>query len=231
MAQKRKPGVKGLPVSLTVFLCLCACAVSVLLLPDIVRAEQDVDVTSVLERLERNVTGLGSLKADFIQEKTLASFKNKIVLKGRVFMQKPQRLAWHVDEPLRYSVLITDRLVRQWDDMTGEVQEIGLSSNPVLKTVLQQMTLWFQGRFVTLCKDYDVNLIGQNPLVLGFSPKADSAMGEVIKNISIGFRDDERYLSWIKIIDATGDSTSIKFQNTVLNPTLDESAFEVKGRA
>jgi len=68
----------------------------------------------MLRRLGENVSAFKSLKTNFVQEKDLAIFQNRIIMKGRIYLQKPNRMAWHVDEPVKYSVVITDKSIRQW---------------------------------------------------------------------------------------------------------------------
>jgi outer membrane lipoprotein-sorting protein len=192
--------------------------------------ERHDEVLRLLEQIEEKTSGIRTLKTEFVQEKNLAAFTHGIVLRGRVFMRKPGRLAWHVDEPLRYSVLITEKAVSQWDEDTDRVDEIPLADNPVLNTALRQMTVWFSGRYSVLLEDYEVNVSRESPLVLEFLPREDTVIGKAIRSISIGLGEDRRYLKWIKILEAGGDSTTITFHNTVLNAPLKDGDFEVKGR-
>jgi outer membrane lipoprotein-sorting protein len=104
-------------------------------------ADESPDVTDMLRRLGENVSTFKNLKTEFIQEKNLAIFRNKIILKGRIFLQKPDKIAWHVDEPVKYSVVITDKSIRQWDEDTNRVQETALSGNPVFQNMLNQLTV------------------------------------------------------------------------------------------
>jgi len=183
-----------------------------------------------LRRLGEKISAFKSLKTDFIQEKELAIFKNKIILKGRIYLQKPDRLAWHVDKPVKYSVVITDKSIRQWDEDTNQVQEIVLAKNPVLKNVLGQMTVWFSGNYSSLLEDNNVQVLQKSPLIIEFTPKETNISKKVIKNITITFREDEKYLKQIRIQENSRDVTTIIFLNTVLNAPVDSSSFEVKGR-
>ena len=185
------------------------------------------DVSGLLLKLQKNVSGLQSLKTDFVQEKNLSAFKKKIFLRGRIYLMKPQKLAWHVDEPLKYSVIITDEGIQQWDQYTREVQKISFSQNPVLGMVKDQLTAWFNGNFVSLQDNYDIHIVGKSPWVLEFTPKSNFMAGKVVKCISVGFQQDEMYLAWIKIQEINGDNTTITLKNTVLNPALDPHFFEV----
>lgn len=187
------------------------------------------DISGLLRRLGEKISAFKSLKTDFIQEKELAIFKNKIILKGRIYLQKPDRLAWHVDKPVKYSVVITDKSIRQWDEDTNQVQEIVLAKNPVLKNVLNQLTVWFSGNYSPLLEDNNVQVLQKSPLILEFTPKETNIVKKVIKNITITFREDEKYLKQIKIQENSRDVTTIIFLNTELNAPVDSASFEVKG--
>ncbi len=187
------------------------------------------DLKPFLNDLGKKVSAFKTLKTDFTQEKEMAMFKEKLVLKGRIFLQKPNRIAWHVDKPIRYSVLITDKLIRQWDEDTDQVQEISLAKNPIFQNVLDQLTVWFSGEYGSLLETNEVRILKQDPLTLECTPREKNISRKVIKNITITFRQDQTYLQQIRILEVTGDITTLNFLNTLLNAPLDSSSFEVKG--
>jgi len=210
--------------------CLFTCFLFLFASSTLTAGDEAADITEMLRRLGENVSAFKSLKTNFVQEKDLAIFQNKIVMKGRIYLQKPNRMAWHVDEPVKYSVVITDKSIRQWDEDTNRVQEIGLSGNPVFQNVLNQLTVWFSGDYFSLLKDYNVRILKKSPLSFEFTPKENNVAGKIIKNITIGLREDERYLQQIKILEISGDSTIIIFKDTVFDPPFDSLDFEVKRR-
>lgn len=185
----------------------------------------------VLKRLEKNVSSIKTLSATFVQKKRMAAFSHEIVMSGKVYIRKPSVLAWHVKTPIKYSVLITEKLIRQWDEETDQVNEISLSGNPMLGAVLEQMTVWFSGRYTSLSKDYEVRIVSKKgqPVVLKFAPMEHNMAQKAIKSVSVGLARDERYLSWIRIVEAGGDTTTIEFSDTVFDALLDDNNFEVKG--
>jgi outer membrane lipoprotein-sorting protein len=187
------------------------------------------DLSAFLNTLGKKASDFKTLKTDFIQEKEMALFKDKLVLKGRIYLEKPNKVAWHVDSPLRYSVLITDTVVRQWDEDTNQVQEISLTRNPIFQNVLNQLTVWFSGDYSSLIEINDVRIVTQEPLAIEFTPREKNIAKKVIKSITITFRDDQKYLRQIRIQELSGDVTTITFLNTLLNVPLDRASFEVKG--
>jgi len=199
----------------------------------VVESKSDVIARSagtkeLLSTIGKKVSNFKSLKTDFVQEKDLAMFKKKIVLRGRIYMEKPNRLAWHVDKPMKYSVVITDKSIRQWDEDTNKVQEFSLEKNPIFKNVVNQLSVWFSGEYSALMDDNNVTVIQQHPLIIEFVPNEKNIAKKMIRSITITFREDEKYLKKIRIQEMSGDTTTIEFSNTLLDVPLERSFFEVK---
>jgi len=186
-------------------------------------------MATFLNDLGRKVADFKTLRTDFVQEKEMALFRDKLVLKGRIILEKPNKVVWHVDSPVRSSVLITDKVIRQWDEDTNRVQEISLSRNPVFQNVLNQLTVWFSGDYSSLIGVNTIRIVKQEPLAIEFLPNEKNIAYKVIKKIVITFRDDRKYLQQIRIEERSGDVTAIHFRNTQLNVPLDAGSFEVKG--
>jgi outer membrane lipoprotein-sorting protein len=191
--------------------------------------KQPADMAGFLAALGKKVSNFTTLKTEFVQEKEMAMFKEKLVMKGRIYLQKPSRVAWHVDSPVRYSVLITDKVIRQWDEDTNKVQEVSLAKNPIFQNVLNQLTVWFSGDYSSLLAVNDIRQTQAEPLVLEFKPLEKNVSRKVIKSITITFREDQKYLKQIRIREVNGDVTTITFVNTLLDAPLDSTSFEVKG--
>jgi outer membrane lipoprotein-sorting protein len=193
-------------------------------------AQESPDLSAFLNSLGKQVSGFKTLSTDFTQEKQMAMFKDKLVLKGRIYIQKkPSQLAWHVDSPLRYSVLITDKVIRQWDEDTNQVQEISLAKNPIFQNVLNQLTVWFSGEYGSLLAVNSARLLKSTPLIIEFTPRETNMAKKAIKSITITFREDRKYLQEFRIQELNGDITTIHFINTRLDVPLDAQRFEVKG--
>lgn len=192
--------------------------------------EQPADLSAFMQSIGKKASNFKTLKTEFTQEKKMVMFKEKLIMKGRIFLEKPNKIAWHVDSPLRYSVLITDKLIRQWDEDTNKVQEVSLAKNPIFQNVLSQLTVWFSGEYGSLLDTNDVRVVKRDPLVIEFIPRDNNISKKVIKSITITFREDQNYLQQLRIQEMSGDVTTINFRNTILNAPLNSNSFEVKGR-
>ena len=190
-------------------------------------AKNKIGLDKVLSRLEKKMSGIKTLKTGFIQEKELAVFNNKIVLKGTVYIEKPYRLAWLVDKPLKYSMVMSEDTISQWDEDTNKVQKISLSKNPAFEAVIGQMREWFSGTYTQLMKEYNVLLLSDKPVSLKFVPKPASFAANVIKSVTVDFRKDEQYINKIFIEEKSGDTTSLLFVDTHLNIPIDPAVWRL----
>ena len=191
---------------------------------------ETADVKKTLLELETKMSGIGSVKTRFIQEKELVMFKHKIILEGMLFLKKPDRLAWHVQKPMRYSTIIDGDMIRQWDEETDQVHRISLIKNPVFEAVIAQMKMWFLGAYVDLESDYKVTIRRRNPFILEFIPRDTTVASSIINQIVVTFREDERYISGIRIEEKNGDSTQFTFIDTRLNSPVDPVAWKARFR-
>jgi len=185
------------------------------------------DLNAVLSRLEKKMSGIKTLKTGFVQEKELAVFKQKVVLKGTIFIEKPARLAWHVNKPMKYIMVISQDMISQWDEDTNKVQKISLSKNPAFEAAIGQMQEWFSGAYAPLLKEYEILLLKENPASLKFTPRAATFAGNVIKCVTVDFRKDEQYINRIFIEEKSGDTTNLIFVDTHLNIPLEDSVWKV----
>ena len=188
------------------------------------------DIGGVLGRIEEKMLRIRTLKTRFIQEKYLAIFSQKVVLKGTVFVKKPSLFAWHVKEPVRYSLVIKDDVVRQWDEDTNRIQRVPLGKIPTFQTVIEQMTKWFYGTYTSISEEYDVTILKQHPVSLKFTPLESTVASKFINSVTIIFREDECYIKQIYLQEKSGDSMLLTFVEPLLNVPIDEVAWEVKPR-
>ena len=185
---------------------------------------------ALLARIERAFSEVKTIQSRFVQEKELAVFQDKVILKGRMVMENPGRLAWRVEEPVRYAFLLSEKTLQQWDEETGKVQKMSLSSNPAFEIVDSQLRGWFSGRYRELSKDYEVAVQGEAPCRLAFVPRPSSVIAKAVRSVTVELREDLRYLRSIEIMDLNGDRTRYSFEETRLNEPIEPKDWEIVPR-
>ncbi|NCC49815.1 MAG: outer membrane lipoprotein carrier protein LolA [Spartobacteria bacterium] len=182
---------------------------------------------AVLNRLENQFGGINTIKTRFTQEKELAVFNKPMVLNGWIALDNNGHFAWHVQHPLRYSLVVADGVISQWDEDSDLVQNVRLSKNPVLNAVFEQLTLWFSGRYHSFTGKYNLVVQQETPPALAFTPKPDTMEHKVISRVVIRFAADEQYINQIIVDEASGDKTTLTFHETLINPPLSQSTWSI----
>jgi outer membrane lipoprotein-sorting protein len=137
-------------------------------------------------------------------------------------------LSWRVFTPMRYSLVINQDNITQWDQETNQVQSVSLAKNPSFQAAIDQMQSWFSGTYKKMQGDYQINLVAQSPLALEFIPKEQSMAANFIRRVTVTFQSDRQYLKKIEILEKSGDSTLLEFINPRLNQKIPPAAWEVK---
>jgi outer membrane lipoprotein-sorting protein len=177
----------------------------------------------MLRRIQAHLGKVRTVEADFVQEKNLAMLSHTLVIRGHFALQKPDRLIWITRQPVRYAIRIEGEEVQQWDEDTNRVEIAHLGGDPTFKAVSEQIQAWFLGNYEALAKSYDVDVLSENPLELGFTPSGDSMVAKMLKHVEITFSKDEQYIGRIAVDEVDGDTTTLQFINPRVNePVSDE---------
>lgn len=184
----------------------------------------------LIQALEKKFATIETVQTAFTQKKKLSIFDRTVRLEGRLALDATGRLAWRVDTPVRYVLVLKDDAAFQWDEEVRRVQRLPFSGNPVFETAIAQIRLWFSGRFADLQADYGLKVAGETPPRLIFTPRPERMVAQAIRQVTVEIREDLRYVERIVIDDVSGDQTAIFFHDTLLNEPLGEDCWEVAPR-
>lgn len=182
-----------------------------------------VNASSALERIETKMESVRTLTADFVQTKHLAMFESPVEIRGTIHMEKPDRLAWQVESPIAYSLIMDGKSIIKKDGETGETSRISIKGNPVMDTAVRQIKLWFSGEYASLEQSYSMDVRSENPIIVVFEPGEDNPAGRMLDEIMVRFREDEKYISVIRLLETNGDKTEIRFSDIRINRKIPEA--------
>lgn len=196
-------------------------------LPSVPRVAATRPTPELLQRIRARMGKVTTVEADFVQHKNLAMLSHTLVIRGHFALQKPDRLIWITREPVHYAIRIEGEEVRQWDEDTKRVEVIHLGGDPSFKAVSEQIKAWFLGDYDALAKGYDMDVLSENPLELGFTPSGDSMVAKVLKRVNITFSKDEQYIDRIAVDEVDGDTTTLEFINPRVNEPVDDEVWRM----
>ena len=144
---------------LTALLSVCASfafagEVSAQTEPKPMEAEVKADIPDTAELLA-NIANFKTLRTKFVQTKHLKAFKKPMVLNGELCLDRPgKRFAWHVEKPLKYSCVIANGKLTQWDADSDKTVSVPFSKYPMLEMLSDAMTAFASGDVKALEKDF-----------------------------------------------------------------------------
>ena len=184
------------------------------------------DVDSVLNEIEQNMKNVNTVQAEFIQTKKMAMFDMPVTITGKLYIENPDKFSWMVIEPIEYTLIITDDIVKKWDPSSG-VNKMSLKKNPMFKAMIEQITFWFSGSYASCKKDYHIKLINNESIVLKFIPKEHNQASQMLSNITLFFQKNKQYISKIQLLEKNNDLTEILFTDTKINSEIEKSVWEM----
>lgn len=184
------------------------------------------EVDAVLLDVEKNMSNVNSVHASFVQKKQMAMFDMPVIIKGQFYIQNPDKFAWIVNEPIEYTLILTEDKIIKWDESNG-TQELSLKENPMFKAMIDQITFWFSGAYASCEKDYDIRLISKEPSILEFTPKNHNPASKMLSNVTLVFQEDKKYISKIKLLEKNSDITELFFNDVQINLKIDKSVWEM----
>ena len=191
-------------------------------------SKESSNLANVLEKIETKMKSIKTLECNFVQEKKLNIMNKPIIIKGKIYIQSPNFFAWHSTQPVRYSLIIKEHILKQWNGDNNQINIINLKDKPMFQVIISQMKSWFSGSYTKQTDDYNIKIVHQNPLMLKFSPKLSSSTSEFVKAVEVSFKNDLSYIANIKILEKNNDSMSMRFSDVILNHTIPSSTWSIK---
>jgi len=174
------------------------------------------DADDLAKRMNQRLALHPVLRAEFVQEKTMAAFKKPLVTRGHLVFAQSQGIIWDIEAPLRLTyVLGEDRIVEIGAD--GRSQAKTALDVPGLAQVGKVFRALLGAQAGTLAEIFTIVPEGTTEawrLVL--TPKA-GPLGQYLRQIQLA---GGRHVERIRIDEASGDATTIGFRNTTEDDVL-----------
>lgn len=181
------------------------------------------DAAAVLKALETAGRDLKTMKASFVETKVLTLLGEKQETRGNVLIQVPGRLRWDYVSPQPGVMMIKDGQFARYVPQTKQVFR-GAAKGEA------DLLVGFGPGAAGLGKKYEVTLlpeekVGQAPAyVLDLKPRTPGLF------VGIRLWVDKALLIPVqtRLTEPTGDYTTIRFEDVVVNRPLPSTAFELK---
>ena len=182
-----------------------------LLLAGFASVLQAAPADDIASRLNARLEKTPVIRADFEQAKTMAAFKTPLLTRGRLVFTAQQGVLWQIDKPLKLTyVLQEDRIVEIDED--GAIQVRTSKDLPGMAQVGRIFRGLLGGQTQALGDLFDSRSSGdpERAWSLVLTPR-NAQVGQFIGRIELT---GGRHLESIRITEASGDSSTIRFSRT-----------------
>jgi outer membrane lipoprotein-sorting protein len=187
----------------------------------------DKELAKLLATIEKEASGLVTLKSDLTQEKHLAMFNDVIKSKGLCIFQKPDMVRLDTTAPYKSSLIAAGKKVVKYNFSNGKWVKLKLPSKDIVLMVTNQIAGWMQGKFVTKDSIYDVAAFKGRNTTITLTPK-DKKLRAMLSCIELTVSKVNYRVVSVKILEDGDDFTLMRFSNELENIKLPKSIFDTR---
>jgi len=176
------------------------------------------------KNLGEATSATATIQSDFIQEKSLAMLKEKLVSSGKFWFEKKDKLRMEYIHPYTYLMVLNAGRIFVRDGQ--KENKISASSNKALQQVnrilidcVSGKTLEntdFQSRVYESATSFMIELI-----------PVDKNLSALYKNINIVIDKKDYSVNAVEMHEISGDKTILRFQNKIINANIPDPVFNI----
>lgn len=183
------------------------------------------ELAGVLNRLQTTAGAVQTIQSAFVQEKHMAMFSEKLQSSGRFFFQRPGRLRWEYEKPVRMGFVIDGGRARRWNSLAKQDQHVRLENSLELRMAAEQLLVWTELNLDKLRRAYDIKLVSEQPVALQLTPRGRGAR-QFVDHLRVTFSPSWQTVTEVAIHEAGGDKTILRFFDTKVDGNLDSGLFQ-----
>jgi outer membrane lipoprotein-sorting protein len=164
-----------------------------------------------------------SVKADFLQKRSLQILTKPLISEGKLFFYTPDSLRWEYLSPLRSVMLQKGSTIQVYNFSEGVWKPEMAQAVEVRRMVLAEISQWFQGRFDESKVFEHVYSPGPPARVILVAGKG---INRFINRIEIILSVRPGVIDRVEIEEPEGSRTSIEFRNVEINSSFSSEVFE-----
>jgi outer membrane lipoprotein-sorting protein len=187
----------------------------------------DKDLIKLLTRIEKETSGLVTLKTDITQHKHLAMFNDVIKSKGVCIFQKPDMVRLDTTAPYKSTLIAAGKKVVKYNFSNGKWVRLKLPSKDIVLMVTKQIAGWMQGKFITKDSIYDVSAFKGKRTTIILTPK-NKKLRAMLSRIELTVAKGDYRIESVTIHEDGEDFTVMKFTNELENIELSKSIFDTR---
>lgn len=174
------------------------------------------------ESLQRESGKVQSLQAEFIQRKHLEILSEPLISKGKIFFEAPDSLRLEYTSPVRSITLVHENNYKRYTQGDDGLERDSDAQLSVMRHVIDEISLWFQGRFKE-SSNFEATLKPGKNIIL--TPK-NKAIKSAVDHIELHLSQKPGLIDKVIIFENKKSKTELIFKNASLNSSFNDSLFQ-----
>lgn len=187
---------------------------------------QNYTPAQVRQQINAVASRMKTMTCDFVQTKSVAMLKSKLVSRGHMYYAQPNKLRWEYTTPYSYTFLLNGQTV--WMKNEKGSNRVNVAQSKMFKEITRIMMSSVVGSCVSNSRDFNVTLQGKGNNWKAIMKPKRNPMKQMFKAITVYFDMKRAMVIGVKMIEQNNDATSIVLQNTKLNLPINEKVFSVR---
>lgn len=182
------------------------------------------DIPSFKENLQLSASTTKTIDCDFTQYKFLSFLSEEIESEGHMSFKKENKIRWEYISPFNYLILLNDSKLKIVDD--EDESNFDLSSNKTFQRINDMIVNSVQGNVLDESLYNFKFKENSDTYYVVLTPK-EAQMAEYVSSIHLYFDRSDYSVNKVKLLEQSGDYTTLVFRNKKLNEVMLESLFSV----
>ena len=181
--------------------------------------------TQVRQQINQAASAMKTMQCDFVQTKHIRMLNDKMVSKGRMYYQQPNRLRWEYTSPYAYTFILNGDKVMLKNQQRTDV--IDANQNKLFREIARIMMNTVVGKCLSDDKDFQTTL-SETPTewIATLVPQRKDMKG-MFQKIILHFNRQQAMVAQVELIEKQGNKTIIELKNVRANEALNANLFAV----
>ncbi len=206
--------------------CIWLIAVALICCPQLLYAQTQPAANDLLTQINAQFKQYPTLHAEFIQTKQMAALKRPLIISGKLVYARDKGLLWQIEQPYKVGYVLTELgIVEIGADGTRKTR--GPREVPGLAQIGNVFRAVLSADTAVLRQYFDVSAHGDiNNWQLSLQPRAGN-LAQFMTGLELN---GGRFVETIKVSEASGDATQMRFRNSRTAADLSEQELQLFGK-
>ena len=188
-------------------------------------AQQKVNESKVRQQINTVASSMKSMQCDFVQTKQIKMLNEKMVSRGKMYYQQPNKLRWEYTSPYSYTFVLNGTKVLISKGKRNDV--INVNQSKMFKEIARIMMNSVVGKCLTDTKDFKTNIVGSASEYVATLYPQQKQMRQMFQKIVLHFNKVKSTVAMVELVEKKGDKTIIELKNVKTNTPINAKVFNI----